>query len=237
MDFCIDQFLLGILFQPCGSHIVVLMFALLDNVQWPAYKKIKRNKNENNKIHPKPYNIDHFPLAHELWLYRLVNRRFPVAEKINVAKCNASSHLLKFIMSDVPHLKIHSIDKNVLGTKSATSSVDFLLKGLPPFWLQRLWQVCNRVLIAADLRRAIADRLRISDLPKFILLSTLYILYRLKLRLPRNNPSPSIRTGENLVLRKTYFLKDFLTGRRALFINIIMWCSQLVFFLSCRTFY
>lgn len=132
-------------------------------------------------------------------------------------------------MSDVPHLKTHSIDKNVLGTKSATSSYDFLLKGLPPFWLQRLWQVCNRVLIAADLRRAIADRLRISDLPKFILLSTLYILYRLKLRLPRNNPSLSIRTGENLVLRKTYFSKDFsLTGRRVLFIYLIVWWSHLV---------
>lgn len=35
MDFCIDQFLLGILFQPCGNRIVVLIkvLALLDNVQ------------------------------------------------------------------------------------------------------------------------------------------------------------------------------------------------------------
>lgn len=115
-------------------------------------------------------------------------------------------------MTDVPHRTFHSLEKNVLETPSASPSYDFLLKKLPPFWLERHWRVSNLLLmkVAADLQKqTVVGPKTLSGLLEFTLPLIFSPPYRQRQHSRRNNRFPSIATGENLTPRKIYPTKQF----------------------------
>ncbi|KAH0998771.1 hypothetical protein HUJ05_003135 [Dendroctonus ponderosae] len=116
-------------------------------------------------------------------------------------------------MTDVPHHTFHSLEKNVLETPSASPSYDFLLKKLPPFWLERDWRVSNLLLmkVAADLQKqTVVGPIKLSGLLEFILPLIFSTPYRQRQHSRRNNHFRSIATGENLAPKKIYPTKQSL---------------------------
>ncbi|KAH1023545.1 hypothetical protein HUJ04_012729 [Dendroctonus ponderosae] len=114
-------------------------------------------------------------------------------------------------MTDVPHHTFHSLEKNVLETPSASPSYDFLLKKLPPFWLERDWRVSNLLLmkVAADLQKqTVVGPIKLSGLLEFILPLIFSTPYRQRQHSRRNNHFRSIATGENLAPKKIYPTKQ-----------------------------